>query len=75
MGDAVCRHPYGFIDMHIALGHAARSVTEQGGDGQLHKAEVGRDAGKRVAQRMRRDALQTRAVAHTRFSTPTAAVK
>lgn len=51
------------IDVNVALRNAARRVTEQCADRHLRKAEITCHAGKRVAQRVRRHALDPRALA------------
>ena len=38
-----------FVDMDVALGHAARGVAEQRRDRQLRKAEIAGHAGEGVA--------------------------
>ncbi len=55
LGDAIRRHPQGFVDMDVALGYASGSMSQKRRDGQLGEAEVAGEACEGMTQRVRRD--------------------
>ena len=59
-GDLVGRQTQRLVDVNVALRHAARGVAEQGRDREFGEAEVAGDAGKGMAQGVRRHIGQTR---------------
>jgi hypothetical protein len=59
-GDAVGGHPKRFIDVDIPLGDASGRVAEQGSNRQFGKTEIAGQAGKGVAQGVRRDVGEPR---------------